>query len=139
MISLVYVSRSLIDRRELPLVLDNIHTVATDRNSILGITGVLIAAPHHFAQLIEGPIDGVEAVMSSISADRRHTELRVVRKVQIAKESCFHWRMARFDRGNFGEAIIGPQLTAAHVGTEADANSQLDRLFELVLRSGQLA
>lgn len=71
---LIYVSRARIDpcgpepRR--------IIAVATQRNAGLDVTGLLCFSGEHFAQLLEGPPQALDALMTDIRADARHTMLR---------------------------------------------------------------
>jgi hypothetical protein len=71
---LLYLSRAQIDpcgpepRR--------ILEVATERNAALDVTGVLCFSGDHFAQVLEGPPEAVDELMTSIRADSRHKVLR---------------------------------------------------------------
>lgn len=72
--SLLYVSRrSEFGSREDDI--DNIVDVSQSRNAALDVTGALVATPHHFAQIIEGPTDAIDALMTSIIRDRRHFDI----------------------------------------------------------------
>lgn len=132
MISLVYVSQSRIDPADRARSMNDILTISLARNTMLGITGLLIASPDHFAQLMEGPACSVAAVMSSIMADSRHTACRIIRQPRITKTICPHWRIARFDFDNFGTDVIDPLLMAALAGTDTQAIHRLERLIETV-------
>jgi hypothetical protein len=71
---LLYVSRAFVDPcGDAPR---DILDVATMRNASLGVTGVLCFSGDHFAQLLEGPIDALGELMTSIRADSRHRILR---------------------------------------------------------------
>ena len=71
---LAYVSKALIDPcgsapRE---ILD----IATQRNTVLGVTGVLCFTGDHFAQVLEGDERALAQLMDSIRRDPRHQLLR---------------------------------------------------------------
>ncbi len=134
MISNVYVSQSLINAADRNRMMDDIMTVSIARNTMLGITGLLIASPDHFVQLLEGSVLGVEEVMHRIGADPRHTACRIIRQSSINAASCRHFRMARFDYDNFGTAVIDPLLMAVHTGMDANAIRRLECLIEAVAK-----
>lgn len=52
-----------------------ILAVSRRRNSLVGISGMLLCASDRFLQLIEGPRDAVEATYRRIAADPRHSEM----------------------------------------------------------------
>jgi hypothetical protein len=139
MISLIYISQSLIERPDRTEVLDQIEAASIARNSMLDLTGLLIASPNHFAQLLEGPILSVWAVMSSIMADPRHTDVRIVRDARVGKPCCPNWRMARFDSEAFGNAWISPLLLAAHQGEDTDALRRVEQVIEAVAMGARRA
>ncbi|WP_275229759.1 BLUF domain-containing protein [Novosphingobium album (ex Liu et al. 2023)] len=129
---MIYVSRPLIENEDRARVFDDIQAVSIARNSMLEITGLLIATPRFFAQLLEGPARGVDTVMASILADPRHHEVRVVRRSEAAVRRYPLWRMARFDGENFGIEGITPLLAAAHARDDPEAGRRLDRLMAAI-------
>jgi hypothetical protein len=48
----------------------------------------------YFAQVLEGPRDAVEASLSRIGGDARHTDLRVVLERPIDRRAYADWSMA---------------------------------------------
>lgn len=132
MISLIYVSQSRIDPTDRARIMDDIMTVSMARNTMLGITGLLIASPDHFAQLLEGPALCVLALMSKITSDPRNTACRILRQSRIQVATSPYWRIARYDCDNFGTDVIDPLLMAAHAGTDAHAIHRLERLIEAI-------
>jgi hypothetical protein len=128
-ISLVYVSRSRIDDADRQVMLDDLMVASLTRNSMLDITGVLIATPRHFAQVLEGPAVSVDAVMASITADPRHHDLRLVRRIPISVSRFPNWRMVRFNSENFGADRIEAIIAARNEPVTASARRMLDRLF----------
>ena len=130
MLSLIYVSRPLVDGPQRATALDDSQMVSIARNSTLDITGLLISTPQYFAQLLEGPLRSIDTVMASILVDPRHHDVRIVRRSQLTARRYPQWRMARFEGENFGEASITPLLAAAHAQDDPDAARRLDRLIE---------
>jgi hypothetical protein len=128
--SITYLSHRLIDPHNQAGMLDDIMIDAIARNTALGITGLLIVSPDHFAQLLEGPRLAVEAVMTSIKTDRRHTAVRIVRQSDIAMARCSNWRMVRLDQPGFGVSAISPLLKAAHFGEDPEAVNRLEQLID---------
>jgi hypothetical protein len=114
-------------------VLTDIQLVSVAKNSALDITGLLIATPNWFAQLLEGPPDNVDQVMVGILADPRHYDVRVVRRMMAMRRRCPRWRLARFDRGIFETRHMEPALASAHADKEKLSLRRLDRLIDRML------
>jgi hypothetical protein len=133
-ISLSYISHLMIDAVDRANILDEIQSVAIARNSMLDITGVLIATKDYFGQLLEGPAAAVAIIMGSIYRDPRHRDLRIVRNSIIETRRYPKWRMERFDWGNFGDATITPVLVSAYTKADQESVQKLDRLFEAVAK-----
>lgn len=64
------------------------------RNREVGLTGCLIFAEGHFAQVLEGPIDEIEVTFERICCDFRHVEVRLVDLVPIKERQFGEFRMA---------------------------------------------
>lgn len=73
MISLVYMSQAteLLDDAALESILRH----ARERNTELGITGILVYRGRRFVQMLEGPADAVEATLGRIRDDPRHEQV----------------------------------------------------------------
>jgi hypothetical protein len=112
--ALLYVSRVAIDADQQAAALADIQTVSVARNTASDITGLLIATPSHFAQLLEGPRASIDAVMRAILNDPRHRDIRVVRNMPIARRLGDSWRLLSFDSGSFEERHVTPVLERAH-------------------------
>jgi hypothetical protein len=137
LLSITYVSQSLIDPQDRARALNDLMVDAISRNTDLDITGLLIVAPDHFAQLLEGPRLAIETVMTSIEADPRHTAVQIVQQSTIETARFRNWRMARFDQPNFGVIAICPLLMAAHKGNDLEAIDRLDQLIDQIATSRQ--
>lgn len=62
-----------------------------------GITGCLIYEQGHFAQVLEGAEQDLEALMQRIAQDSRHRNLRVVWSGPVEKPMFEQWSMAAFN------------------------------------------
>jgi hypothetical protein len=70
--------------------IDDIVRVSRERNRHLAVTGALLFARQRFAQFLEGPEDGVNALKTSILCDKRH---------QLVTTVCWVVRKSRLFRG----------------------------------------
>jgi diguanylate cyclase (GGDEF)-like protein/PAS domain S-box-containing protein len=141
---LFYVSRSRIDPRgaELQCILD----AAAQRNAALDITGVLIFSGDHFAQLLEGSLDSVDELMTSIRADARHEVLREWPQ-QLANDNRWFpgWSMAyAYDERlkAMADSLVGdarPQAPLDAVAPTLFANLELYRGPFRQFREGEAA
>lgn len=95
MLSLLYVSVSLITRSAEGREVDEIVRSAIDHNLRVGITGALVLVDGRFAQVLEGPRGEVATLMGRIAIDPRHTSVRVV-STSFASERLFpNWGMVQ--------------------------------------------
>jgi hypothetical protein len=78
--SVLFVSESQLERPREAEQLQQIVATARERNAALGVKSALLMARGHFAQLVEGPEEGVEALMASIVADPRHRHVEIVHR-----------------------------------------------------------
>ena len=62
-------------------------------NQTAGVTGVLLFDGQYFFQYIEGPQDGVEAVMGKIAAARAHAEIEALVSRRIQSRLIPYWSM----------------------------------------------
>ena len=72
---ITYLSEAKIPEDHLRAELDQILSVAEQRNATLGISGVLFSRGNTFFQTVEGPVDAVRDVYRSIAADTRHENI----------------------------------------------------------------
>lgn len=49
-----------------------------------GLTGILAAGNGVYLQIVEGPADAVEALLTRLRADSRHENLRILQDVEVA-------------------------------------------------------
>lgn len=106
--SLLYVSISALEPSREQDEIEDIIEVARRRNEELDVTGALIFTGRHFAQLLEGPGENVDALMDSIGADHRHHSLRVVRNVAAEGRRFPDWSMAYSGESRYVDKFIEP-------------------------------
>ena len=137
--TLLYVSESLLRLPEEAGRLQNILDVSRERNATLGVTGALIAARGHFAQILEGPAEGVAAVMDSIGRDPRHRRVTVVLDRMTLHRRFEGWSMSLAYSGNsfYVDRHIAPLLDedAPSPARSALASQLLYLIQELTLAS----
>ena len=111
--TLFYVSRS---RLVLPCdqarLLD-IRVVSIARNMRDGVTGLLLATDTHFAQVLEGEGDTLEALMLSIRADDRHEDVRVLAEEPLETRRFASWAMAWFAPTSAVSVALAPMVAEA--------------------------
>jgi len=92
---LVYYSRNHVaaDAATFALEVDDILAKSRVNNARDGITGALMFNAGCFAQVLEGPLDKVEAAFERIQQDERHGEVSLLTMEQVATRSFPHWAM----------------------------------------------
>jgi len=65
-----------------------------NRNAEAGLTGALVRSGTVFTQVLEGPLDALEAAYDRISADLRHAEFELIEFVPVPERGFGSWRMA---------------------------------------------
>jgi len=72
-----------------PAILAQVRRGNADR----GITGVLVFDGQSFVQYLEGPALAVQALMSRIADDPRHTALRVLHQGALQRRRCMRYEL----------------------------------------------
>lgn len=95
MIRLTYLSRAVqaFSADELLALLSVCHR----NNTARGLTGMLLFGNGTFLQCIEGEASSVEQLMTTLAADPRHTDIRIVRREPIKARLYTDWSMG-FER-----------------------------------------
>ncbi|MFN3473191.1 MAG: BLUF domain-containing protein [Blastomonas sp.] len=135
MLSLVYVSRPTSWQKGRSETLEDIQAVSIARNSMLDITGVLIATVSYIAQVLEGPASAVDTVMASILVDPRHCDIIVVKRAETDRRCFPLWRMLRFEEEKFADASLVPMLAALHAERGGEALRRFNSLAEAIART----
>ena len=104
----IYASRSTAEFHEhdIPELLKQVRVA----NAKHELTGMLLYINGAFVQVIEGQPQMVDAVMSSILRDKRHTQLTVIAKEPIVERQFEGWTMIHktLDPMDAGELICEP-------------------------------
>ena len=74
--------------------LDNLLTVAREKNHEREITGILLYTGSNFFQVLEGEESEVEFVFEKIKNDSKHKDIVLIVKEAISKRSFEDWNMA---------------------------------------------
>ena len=136
MLSLLYISRCIVPEDQWSAALADVQSASAAENSVFDITGLLIATPDWFAQILEGPPENIDLAMAGILADPRHSGIRILRRLMINRRRFPLWRLARFDHGAFEASHVRPALEQAYEGAGERALGALDRLIDRLLPEG---
>lgn len=101
--SLLYVSR----RASSDADVRDIVEFSRSRNARLRVTGALVASRNRFAQILEGPRDGVDALMESIRRDQRHAGVEVLLYEDIKRRRFADWTLAYSGASVYVDGLIG--------------------------------
>ena len=94
---------------------------ARANNSRRGITGALLFSGQCFAQVLEGPLDAVEATFERIQRDSRHGDVSLLEAGFVPQRDFPEWSMA------FAGA---PDVGALGEGSSGFANFSYDQAVE---------
>ena len=92
---LVYYSRNAVSRDGAGFEAEVASILAASRrnNEAAGVTGALLFNAGVFAQVLEGPLDAVEATFERIQQDDRHGDVSLLALEPIAQRSFSGWAM----------------------------------------------
>ncbi|WP_285036203.1 BLUF domain-containing protein [Plantibacter sp. ME-Dv--P-095] len=101
MLSLVYASTATqpFSDEDLTAML----ATSRENNARSGLTGMLVHRDGRFLQVLEGPEAAVRGLMDTLSADPRHTGIRVMFEEPIRERQFADWTMG-FERADSGSA-----------------------------------
>jgi hypothetical protein len=102
---IVYCSRSRLSgsRAEIELGIRKILAAARQRNRAARLTGALTFTDSCFAQVLEGDLDDLAPVFTSIRRDPRHTDLKILEQVSPNSRLFPTWSMAFVDTSDDGD------------------------------------
>ena len=105
---LIYYSRNRIagGLSETTAEIERILAASRRNNASLRVTGALIFNSGIFAQVLEGPLDGIEATFERIQCDTRHGELHVLAFEPAKTRSFPSWSMAFVGRSREGQDLF---------------------------------
>ncbi len=77
------------------------------RNRRRQLTGLLAYSGRHFAQVVEGSATEVDELLRSIAADSRHTEMKVLQRLEGVPRQFENWSMHLLDSMSRADQIEG--------------------------------
>ena len=98
-----------------------------------GVTGGLLFSQDCFAQVLEGPIDAVEAAFERIQCDERHGEVTVLESGPVVGRDFPDWSMA-FTGAQTDSPLAGIAMDGAFSRRTGAADVVLDLLRGVVKR-----
>lgn len=117
------------------LEINSILAASRRNNARVGVTGALLFNSILFAQVLEGPIEGVEKIFEQIQRDLRHSDLIVLDSGLIEARNFPIWSMAfAGDDSEAPDPLIAATLNAAISDPSADGKQVLSMLSNLVLQ-----
>lgn len=128
-VCLLYVSDSRLERPQEEPEIDRIVNWSRGRNAELDVTGALVFTERNFAQYLEGPEAGVDALMDSIGRDPRHSEVRVVYRRPLRQRLFPTWALAYAGPSTF---VAGHVLSVGEAQATPAALKAADRLVQLM-------
>jgi hypothetical protein len=90
----------------------DIVTYSRGRNAVLEVTGALVATPHHFAQILEGPVEAVDTLMASIIRDPRHSTITIAPSEFRVHRDFPRWALAYHGESSYVSNMIAAALDA---------------------------
>jgi hypothetical protein len=126
--SLLYVSRPALRSDSDGSEIQDILAVARPRNQSLGVTGALIFTNDNFAQLLEGPADAIDQLMTSIRQDPRHKDVRTVREEKDVTRRFDGWHMAY----NGSSLFVARHVRVLAATFDAPSEAHAARLMDLM-------
>lgn len=126
--SVLYVSRARLGLLDSEGDLSRLVAAARERNLALAVTGMLVYTGDHFAQLVEGPQDAIDAIMASIRRDPRHHSLCEYEK-PIAKRSFGAWSLGYEGRASYVDRMVRVLFSTPLKGHLAEAQAELHELM----------
>ena len=93
--------------------IDEIVAVARRRNADLDVTGALVFSGSRFAQLIEGPPEGVALLRAAIEGDARHRDIQTLEAAAVEDRQFADWSLAYSGSSTFVD------LELRRIGVEA--------------------
>ena len=95
MIQIIYASAAT--QPFTPVALKALLAKARTRNTLHGVSGMLLYRQGSFLQVLEGPEIEVERILASIYKDKRHTNTRLLSRTTILKREFEAWSMGFHD------------------------------------------
>ena len=129
MISLLYISYSLLDAKTADDAVQDIVKTSVARNGSADITGALLFTGVNFAQFLEGPDQAVLNLMASIRQDDRHKDVWVVLQAPTDDRRFGSWSMAYGGRSGFVSRHITDLINTS---SEAQRTKAAKKVIEMM-------
>ncbi|MFC6773320.1 BLUF domain-containing protein [Methylobacterium gregans] len=139
---LVYASKNLLQGSEAEIAeaVSQILAASQRNNAAVGVTGALMFNAGAFAQVLEGPQDGVEATFERIQCDPRHGDVTVLQCGVVESRTFANWSMAFVGQSRAGRARWeGIAAASGFDLTRLDGDAVFAMLHGLVLEEEGLA
>lgn len=121
--TITYVSRARLSGRPGMREVERIVDASRRNNPAAGISGGLIFTELHFAQVLEGSTEALDALLARIAADPRHDRMLVVERKVIEGRRFGGWAMAYSGPSFYMDRHVRPLLDAHRDGIEAEAEA----------------
>lgn len=130
LLSLVYVSRSLLILPDQAGEIDRIVDGSLSRNAKLEVRGALIFTERHFAQLLEGPEHAVDALMDSIGSDWRHEQVTVIDRRPIDAYRFPDWNLSYWGDAGYIDRQVARVMEKSRALGRSEQGSDLFALIQ---------
>ena len=105
--AIIYVSEYTHNDDSIDNDLIDITNIAKEKNPDMDITGLLFYHKKKFLQIIEGPKDSLEILMTSIEKDSRHRNIERIIDENIFRRSYEDWNMDSFNLSDHESLDLG--------------------------------
>lgn len=116
---------------------------ARRRNAAVDVTGMLVHCSQSFLQLLEGEADALEGIYADISADERHTNLRLLKHDTVNERLFADWSMGfeHLESDELAEQMDGfvPETQHPLVNPDLIANGDVAQRLLLLYGSNRSA
>lgn len=130
-LSILYISHSLIGRENADQKVEEIVKKSVESNAKSGVTGALIHTGINFCQLLEGPKDNVQKLMESISKDTRHKDIWMVHQESLTERRFANWSMAYSGRSDYVSSFLSNIIeTSTEEGRRKASNAVVEVMKE---------
>ncbi len=117
------------------VVADHIRAIlarSRHNNARDGVTGGLLFSTGCFAQVLEGPVDVVEAAFERIQCDERHSEVTVLQAGPVTARDFPDWSMG-FAGTNAADGPISDKLLRDTLSGRSSGGSELFSILKSVV------
>lgn len=120
-----------------------ISAAAAHKNRKLKVTGLLLQVGNYFVQVLEGHSEALSFLLEKITADNRHTEVRVIYKAPDHSRMFAQWNMGFFNieqhysinRCDFAQLRQFTEKAFAHNETSKEAIVQVIKALPALMQT----